>query len=76
MVKGKGIPTLPPAATVGCCGMDSADVCCPTCGEWFSVAVPPPDEQPCELDYDCEICCRPLVLRFEHHTATAHGIGD
>jgi hypothetical protein len=37
-------------------------VTCPACGESFEVAAPPPGELPAELDYDCEICCRPMVI--------------
>ncbi len=35
---------------------------CPSCFEGFSEAVPPVEERPSSLDYDCEICCRPMVL--------------
>ncbi|HEX5791459.1 MAG TPA: CPXCG motif-containing cysteine-rich protein [Luteolibacter sp.] len=45
--------------------MDFASVTCPTCFEVFEVAVPPPDERPCEVDYDCEVCCRPMVIAFD-----------
>ncbi|MCB1230144.1 MAG: hypothetical protein KDN19_07755 [Verrucomicrobiae bacterium] len=27
--------------------------------------VPPASETPCEVDYDCEVCCRPMVIFFE-----------
>ncbi len=37
-------------------------VTCPSCFQQFEVAVPPAAELPAELDYDCEICCRPLVI--------------
>lgn len=33
-------------------------------------------EQPAELDYDCEICCRPMTIRIEDDTAVAYGLGD
>ena len=45
--------------------MDTAPVTCPSCYEVFEVAVPPSWETPCEVDYDCEVCCRPLRLLFE-----------
>jgi hypothetical protein len=38
------------------------EVTCPSCFEVFSVAVPPASERPASLDYDCEVCCRPMVL--------------
>ena len=37
-------------------------VTCPSCSQSFEVAAPPPGELPAELDYDCEICCRPMVI--------------
>lgn len=45
--------------------MDTAPVTCPTCFEQFHVPLPYPDEVPSEVDYDCEICCRPMVVSFE-----------
>ncbi len=43
---------------------DTAPVTCPSCFEVFEVACPALCETPCEVDYDCEVCCRPMVLRF------------
>lgn len=42
--------------------MDWIAVVCPTCFETFEI--PPPDfsEVSAQLDYDCEVCCRPMVL--------------
>lgn len=37
-------------------------VTCPACFEAFEVAAPPLEELPADLDYDCEICCRPMVI--------------
>lgn len=42
-----------------------ANVTCPSCFQSFQVAVPPPEELPAELDYDCEICCRPMVISID-----------
>lgn len=39
-------------------------VTCPSCFETFEVAGPAPEECPAEWDYDCEICCRPMVIVF------------
>jgi hypothetical protein len=39
-------------------------VTCPSCFEDFTVSGPAPDELPVEWDYDCEVCCRPMILRF------------
>ncbi len=43
----------------------SCEVRCPTCFESFTVNGPGPSEVPTEWDYDCEICCRPMLIRFE-----------
>ncbi|MBJ06167.1 MAG: restriction endonuclease [Verrucomicrobiaceae bacterium] len=41
------------------------EVQCPSCFEFFAVPVPPPAECPTDLDYDCEVCCRPMVLSVD-----------
>ena len=55
-------------------------VSCPTCGETFEVPEPHPSELPCAVDYDCEVCCRPMVIEFEdwdgETSAQAHGLGE
>jgi hypothetical protein len=60
--------------------METAEVTCPTCFETFSIPLPGSDEVPCDLDYDCEICCRPLVvhcwLEDESVCADAAGLDD
>lgn len=40
-------------------------VVCPSCFEEFSVVPPSPGELPAQWDYDCEVCCRPMVIVFE-----------
>lgn len=49
---------------------------CPTCFEWFAVSRPVEAELPAEVDYDCEVCCRPLVIVFSSDGAQAKGLGD
>ena len=56
--------------------MKFAQVTCPTCFEVFEVAVPPPDEMPAEVDYDCEVCCRPMVIVFSGDEVHARGLAD
>jgi hypothetical protein len=60
--------------------METCDVTCPTCFERFSIGTPPASEVPCEIDYDCEICCRPMVISLftegEVVEAEARGIHD
>ncbi|MGE9290223.1 MAG: CPXCG motif-containing cysteine-rich protein [Puniceicoccales bacterium] len=41
------------------------EVTCPTCFETFSIPGPSPADLPAEWDYDCEVCCRPMVIRFD-----------
>lgn len=50
-------------------------VTCPTCFEVFEAPAPPVTEAPCEVDYDCEVCCRPMVIVFETEPASneVHG---
>ena len=49
---------------------------CPTCFEVFEVAVPHPDEMPAEVDYDCEVCCRPMVIVFTGDDVYARGLAE
>lgn len=60
--------------------IDLVSVTCPSCFEVFEVTAPGPDEVPCDVDYDCEICCRPMRIWFEQTDgeieAQAYGLGD
>lgn len=56
--------------------METVPVQCPTCFEWFEVARPPDEELPAEWDYDCEVCCRPMVIVFDRDGAFAKSLGD
>jgi hypothetical protein len=56
--------------------MNFCSVTCPTCFESFEIALPGLDEQPAEIDYDCEVCCRPMVIIVEDDFAVAKGLGD
>ncbi len=55
-------------------------VTCPSCFQEFLVPLPGLAEVPALLDYDCEVCCRPMELWFERDgdevVATARGLGD
>jgi hypothetical protein len=55
-------------------------VTCPSCFQQFEIAAPPADELPAELDYDCEVCCRPLVIFIQDDgdgiQAEARGINE
>jgi Cysteine-rich CPXCG len=52
-------------------------ITCPSCLEVFEVAAPPMDEVPCDIDYDCEVCCHPLLIHFaaDHGRVSAEGHG-
>jgi len=56
--------------------MEFAEVTCPTCFEVFEVAVPPLDELPTEFDYDCEVCCRPMVIVCTGEEVHAKGLAE
>ncbi|MEM6278942.1 MAG: CPXCG motif-containing cysteine-rich protein [Verrucomicrobiota bacterium] len=60
--------------------MDIYPVTCPTCFESFDVPLPPREETPSEVDYDCEVCCRPMVIHYREEfgevVAEASGIHD
>jgi hypothetical protein len=55
-------------------------VCCPSCLQTFEVPGPSAEECPTEWDYDCEVCCRPMVIAFRCDGpdvwAEARGIND
>jgi hypothetical protein len=56
------------------------NVTCPSCFQSFEVVAPPLEELPAELDYDCEICCRPMVIFIDgdgdETQAEARGINE
>ncbi len=56
--------------------MHTAEVVCPSCFESFEVVCPPPEEMPAEVDYDCEICCRPMIIHFAAEGTFARGLAD
>ncbi|MGF1485397.1 MAG: CPXCG motif-containing cysteine-rich protein [Opitutales bacterium] len=47
-----------------------AGVVCPFCFQPFFVPMPAPDECPADLDYDCEICCRPMIIHADFDRIT------
>lgn len=59
---------------------DFAAVTCPYCYQVFQVASPPLSELPADVDYDCEICCRPMRIAFETEDgevdAFAYSLGE
>jgi len=44
--------------------INHCDVTCPSCFEVFSIPGPALTEIPTEWDYDCEVCCRPMLIHF------------
>jgi len=53
--------------------MNLIDVTCPSCFEVFGVAAPWVDELPARVDYDCEVCCRPMVIDFYEEDGEVFG---
>lgn len=60
--------------------MQGVSVTCPSCFQEFEVSAPDLSEVPCDVDYDCEICCRPLRILFEDDdgevVGNAYGLGE
>lgn len=60
--------------------MHTTPVTCPSCFQEFEVPAPSFAEVPCDVDYDCEICCRPLRILFEEAEGevfgSAYGLGE
>ncbi len=50
---------------------------CPTCFEYFEVSEIAPEDHGTQMDYDCEVCCRPLILTVENNgEVSAQGMDD
>ena len=60
--------------------MEMCPITCPSCFQVFEVSAPGFDEIPCDVDYDCEVCCRPLRIWFDEQdgeiTAEGRGLGE
>ncbi|MBB5352034.1 hypothetical protein HNR46_002275 [Haloferula luteola] len=56
--------------------MELVSVQCPTCFEWFEIALPEAGGGAVEMDYDCEVCCRPMVIVVHDGEAWAKSLGD
>lgn len=57
--------------------MTTTSVTCPTCFESFEIPIPPQSEMPTEYDYDCEVCCRPmLIILNSSEDIYAQGLSD
>jgi hypothetical protein len=60
--------------------MHTTEVTCPSCFEEFSVPAPDITECPSDVDYDCEVCCRPMRISFYEEddwvVGEAYGLGD
>lgn len=59
---------------------ETTPVTCPACFQEFEVPAPHFTEVPCDVDYDSEVCCRPMRILFEESdgevVGTALGLGD
>lgn len=57
-----------------------ATITCPACMQRIDIPAPHWSELPAELDYDCEVCCRPMLVRFSEEmgaiVAEARGQGE
>ena len=55
---------------------DLTEIQCPSCFEWFGFTMPPEGERGGEVDYDCEVCCRPMVVVISEDGAFAKSLDD
>lgn len=55
---------------------DLTEIQCPSCFEWFSFAIPEVRDGSVEMDYDCEVCCRPMRVIVSSDEAYAIGMDD
>ena len=59
------------------CTMEMGEIQCPTCFEWFEIALPGlAVGEIVELDYDCEICCRPMLVIVDENAVRAQSLSD
>ena len=56
--------------------MEAAAVTCPTCFEVFEVVIDDSGESTFQMDYDCEICCRPMTITVCNGYVEAIGLDD
>lgn len=56
--------------------MELAEVTCPTCFEPFSIPIDAPEGAEMEIDYDCEVCCRPMVIQISPESVVAFSLDD
>lgn len=60
--------------------MNTVPVTCPSCFEEFEVPAPFVTETPCDVDYDCEVCCHPMRISFDEEdgevVGLAYGLND
>lgn len=52
------------------------DIQCPSCFEWFGFTLCDVDGGEVEMDYDCEVCCRPMRVIVSVDDAYAIGMDD
>ena len=57
------------------------EIQCPSCFEWFSISLAEDEAgdeagESYEVDYDCEICCRPMLVVLNKQGAFARSLDD
>ena len=56
--------------------MITAQVTCPSCFENFSIPLDEGNPEGSEIDYDCEVCCRPMIVTLFSDGAEARSLDD
>ncbi|MCC5789114.1 MAG: CPXCG motif-containing cysteine-rich protein [Opitutales bacterium] len=44
---------------------DFCTVTCPHCFQKIQIAIPDPFSRSGEFDYDCEVCCRAILVKWQ-----------
>jgi len=47
--------------------LEASDVLCPACFEPMSIPIDPGEGDSAEFIVDCEVCCRPMIIRYTQH---------
>ncbi|MGJ8672674.1 CPXCG motif-containing cysteine-rich protein [Rubritalea sp.] len=58
--------------------MELSEIQCPSCFEYFDISLSGPTQggEKVELDYDCEVCCRPMLVIVDEYGARAQSLDD
>jgi hypothetical protein len=57
--------------------MEFGEIQCPSCFQWFEIAIPECEVGAVvEVDYDCEVCCRPMLVVVDESGVRARSLEE